>query len=333
MNFPVVILGAGASFDYIHENEVDTTKLKFRPPLTRELFSTRIRTIAKATILEHPSITNLFGEINSGLRAGKDFEEYLREVRGRSVEREKQIISLQYYLHDLFQLISKNYGQQIGNNYGILVQRIIESFDEACFVTFNYDTLLEQSLFPDQNISDIGTFISGPHKLVKVHGSCDWVYSTPSDLKERTLDEGIYQFLIDNPDSAESIRGDKNIIVETQSSDYYPAIAIPIAGKDESDFVCPTEHTSQLIEALSKTDRILVVGWGAGDPALVKLIRKHVNIPVDMYLACGGQTRTIDAIKGKFKDMDLVTIKETRSNAFTFSEFLNNQDCDSFMAQ
>ena len=333
MPYPVIILGAGASYEYIHDQDVYQSKRHYRPPLTKQLFSPRIREIAKGIIAEYPRIIKLFGELNSALRAGKDFEDYLLEVRDRSLERKKQIISFQYYLHDLFQLISKNYGGQVGNNYEILVERIKESFDEACFVTFNYDTLLEQSLFAEKNVSDIRTYISSPHKLIKVHGSCDWVYSTPSNVRERILDEGVYKVLIDNPDLAEIINSHKGITVETQHSDDYPAIAIPIAGKDESDFVCPTEHTNKLIEALSKTDRIILVGWAARDPALIQLIKEHVNCPADMYLVCGATTRTIDAIRKRFNDVSLITIKETRDNAFTFSDFLNSRDCDAFMSE
>lgn len=333
MRYPVIILGAGASYDYIHRNDVYSSKLPYQPPLTKDLFSPRIREIAKGIIDENRSIINLVGELNSALRAGKDFEEYLLEVRDRNLERKKQVISFQYYLHDLFQLISKNYGEQIGNNYEILVGRIKESFDEACFVTFNYDTLLEQSLFPEKKVSNIRTYISSPYKLVKVHGSCDWVYSPPS-MEMGILHESVYEFLIDNPDKAKLISSRKEIIkVETKRTGDYPAIAVPIAGKDKSEFICPTEHTNQLTEALSKTDRILLVGWAAGDPALIQLIKEHVKCPVDMYLVCGSTTRHIDAIREKFNDVGLITIKETRDNAFTFSEFLNNHDCDQFMSQ
>lgn len=212
-----------------------------------------------------------------------------------------------------------------------MVGRIKESFDEACFVTFNYDSLLEQSLFPE-GISHIGTYTSDQYKLVKVHGSCDWLYSTPRDVEWRTIDRGAYEYLINKPDSAETIRTHKMIRLETQRSTDYPAIAIPIAGKDKSEFVCPAEHTDQLLEALSKTDRILIVGWAAGDPALIQLIEEHVHRPVRMYVVCGATTRAIDAVKDKFADVDLVSIMPTGNNAFEFSTFLNNTDCDEFMS-
>lgn len=329
MAYPLIVFGAGASKDYIADADLDQGKLSYEPPLTKDLLSHRIQLLSTAITKNYPEYKPLIGEMNSALRAGKDFEEHLLELSGKGPNRKRQIIAFQYYLRNLFQMISAGYGGQTGNNYEILIGQLKESFDEACFVTFNYDTLLEQSLFPGENNSDIQQYVSGAYKLIKIHGSCDWSYSTPDDVSHE-ISGDIYQHLIKNPESAELISAHK-VITKGNAGQELPAIAIPIAGKDESTFVCPSNHAEQLTEAVSKTDRILLVGWAARDPAFIRILKENISRPVDLFIVCTHLTNVIDAIQQKFDDIEFITVKEIQGDALTFSKFMNSPGCDEFM--
>jgi SIR2-like protein len=53
----------------------------------------------------------------------------------------------------------------------------IRECEKVCFVTFNYDTVLEQALqeYSGWTISDFSMYTRHAHyKLIKLHGSIDW---------------------------------------------------------------------------------------------------------------------------------------------------------------
>ncbi len=54
-----------------------------------------------------------------------------------------------------------------------------------------------------------------------------------------------------------------------------PALALPLTGKDK--YVCPTSHTQALEIALREVDRVLIIGWRAGDKLLLETLKKHLR--------------------------------------------------------
>ena len=77
--------------------------------------------------------------------------------------------------------ISNNYRNVGLSNYDVLVQKAYEyatnKKENVFFVSFNYDTLLENALsklyFGDGRKIDIGDYIKFPLKIIKPHGSCN----------------------------------------------------------------------------------------------------------------------------------------------------------------
>ena len=49
-----------------------------------------------------------------------------------------------------------------------------------------------------------------------------------------------------------------------------PALAVPLRTK--ATFVCPPDHIEKLRSELSKVDRIVSVGWKAGEPHFLDLL-------------------------------------------------------------
>ena len=73
-------------------------------------------------------------------------------------------------------------------------------------------------------------------------------------------------------------------------------------------------------EALSKTDRILVIGWKAGDEELIKLMQKVIKNPV-YVMVVSGNLESIEEIRKKMRVVKqfLFTKGVTR-----FSNFVRN---------
>ena len=268
MSKPVVILGAGASHDYIREDLIlDPSLRKFQPPLTDKLFRTAL--LVKA-VKNYPELEDLISTTEAAIQHGRGLEEYLSEIKTKNKERQSQIVALQFYLHDLFQSITEKY-RQPSNNYNSLIREIKDAGNgEACIATFNYDSLIERALFfaepifpkKDRNIND---YIRGPIKLIKLHGSCDWVHILKDEWGDIKEDYGSsYKFLVKNPDYLRDQfkTKDKDILVKEDFVDtyenmhfgsrkihYHPAIMVPLAEKEDS-FVCPNQHIDVLKNAL-----------------------------------------------------------------------------------
>jgi len=287
---PIIIFGAGASYDYVREELKDSRR---RPPLAKDLFKTAH---FEEIISKYPNVSALASYVISALERGDDVEQCLSAIyetakKQNNFVRKKQIIELMYYLHDLFQEISKSY-RHATNNYSDIICHINDKGCGGCFVTFNYDVLLDLEMgfdYKKNELESLNVYIEKPIKLIKLHGSCDWVnYLRAGDLSSFP---GITQ-----QDSIEYLRLVPDIIFDEapgsptlyRRKDYkysshgnthhfYPALAIPLVGKDK--FVCPKQHIEQLIIQIQNTNRILIIGWKAADEALLSLLCQNIKNP------------------------------------------------------
>lgn len=330
MSYPVIILGAGASFDYIADH-LQVRENKLKPPLADGLCNPRrYEEIIKSYREVEPLIAGA-----SAVLGRKSLEEYLKEVRDKSannMERQKQLVAFEFYLHKLFQWISDGFGGQSANNYTELISQINDTAGEACLVTLNYDLLIEQcpNIIIDENLE---SYIKGPIKLIKLHGSCDWVYwlDPRRGHFEPISIENSYDYMMKKPLS--SLRGKylfhkrcKEYEYRNESGVFHmcPAIAIPLPGK--SGYICPDSHISALKEALSRTDRILIIGWRANDTHLISLIEEHVGPHVDVTIVAGGEEPAKE-VKAKLDHIKNLTFNLSNQ---TFTGFIRSGDHESF---
>lgn len=336
MSKPVIILGAGASKDYVSP-DVNRRDLSWQPPVTNELFG---RNVFDEFLEMYPAIKHLAGDVLSKVPHRMSLEEYLTEIKehkaATDVNRQKQIVSLGFYLQQLFQRISDKYGKQNINNYNTLIAKINDHGGEACVVNFNYDKLLEQ------NISDIvdkvDQYVVGAIKVIKIHGACDWVYTLPNMFNE---DRETYDFFMQNPwfetmstNNTPSLSqvfrnlGNNSYKQSYQGrfANFYPAIAIPVT-KDK--FICPEEHINHLKAALAATNRILIIGWNAGDPHLLELIKQNVNQQTDVTIV-SRNSDSAKAISKKMEGIKLLTFIPSEQEGF--SNFMRSDEIDKFLA-
>ncbi|QQR79106.1 MAG: hypothetical protein IPJ68_02430 [Candidatus Moraniibacteriota bacterium] len=294
MKYPLIILGAGAAFDYVEDrfNSLSVAggiDFRLKPPLTKDLFHERFK--------QFIATNNIVSGIASSMtdEAIGDFEKFLTKIQNeyapRNKERYQQLIALRLYLRDLFREISNNYFSPV-NNYRGLIDRLGDYCGgNAIVVNFNYDLLFEKNLSFYNNSNGfqrVDDYISDAHlKVIKIHGAYNWIqivdesdsHLAPkndeylyrhaerihNDLKITELDEEIY---IDG-------HYRKILKIGTTTTHRYsvPSLAIPIT--DKKNFVCPERHVKLLTDSFEKIDGILIIGWKAGDDYLVDLINKN----------------------------------------------------------
>ena len=104
----------------------------------------------------------------------------------------------------------------------------------------------------------------------------------------------------------------------------FPALAVP-AGETKT-FVCPNSHIEVLKKELAKTDRILVIGWKAGDPHLLNLIKECVTQPTSLFIVSGSKDG-VDKVMGKFKPYGKFSLMGQENG---FSSFIHRDSCATF---
>lgn len=341
----IIILGAGASHDYIDEGIVPMTLSPWKPPLTDQIFGSSQHT----EIIDHfPEATNLVSGARLNISKDNTLESYIQKVseKSKTVEgRQRQLIAFRFYLQNLFEMISEKYYQH-GNNHGELVNQILdrEGGGTACVVTFNYDTLFEKSVDNVLSTKNLYSYIDGEIKVIKPHGSHNWAHVISTkflDDQEEIDDLGAYKFLMRNPSFISGQDPSKvfvKLIEKMKENKYqyhdpknprlalhiYPAIAIPTTSKHE--FVLPEDHLNTLVECLKETDRILVIGWKAGDNNLLGLMEDNINRAVHVTAVSPNDPESI--LNNMYTAK--VPIGSFKHFKMTYTEFMKSNEAEKF---
>jgi hypothetical protein len=193
----------------------------------------------------------------------------------------KELAAIRFYLQRALWKCQADWAQKhFGiTNFAALLREIerwrSEASETVCFVTFNYDTMLEDAIalslgnvFPD-----FSSYVSQTnYKLIKLHGSINWELSVsiPNPTARRIIA------------SAENLGSDKTYHLLPLSPTVldrvevgFPAISIPVENKD--DFNCPTEHVEALARCIPEVTRIVTVGWRASESHFLEMLRKPLT--------------------------------------------------------
>jgi hypothetical protein len=362
----MVILGAGASHDFEMGRRGG---LRWRAPLTDGL------------VEESPSTTTLLNEIPgqaaSGLVAtlrrerrktgGDSLEKSLDKLVGTASTRE--LLGFRMFVQDYMERVSTLGVEEVGTvtNHALLV-RSIESWraaqggsEQVAYVTFNYDTLLDQALSgvygwsPIDSGEDRGLqgYLRGDPRflLFKLHGSSDWAEITfeqttdalPLDRDTTGQVKGRLLQLANRGAVATTgairMGSDRAWRFEwaqtTSDGQFYtiPAISLPLGIK--SAFGCPGGHVQFFDRVWPKVDRILTIGWKAAEPHFLerlKLSPHNVRLEVvtrsittkgevAARLSASG-ARSSDSISGKAQSED-----------WAFTAFLEEGGLETFLAR
>lgn len=340
MAYPLIIFGAGASYDY--STVAGDRKIS---PLTNNLVDQKF--INLDLLKKFPGVNSLLTELLDDVRnKRKSFEQALTDLEkglDKNSPMRKSIVALSFYLKSLFKNVSENIlddemalMHQI-NNYGAIVNKIEHYCDgKACVVTFNYDSLFEQMVNGNSFI-DINDYVNRDIKVIKPHGSHDWVYLITRRQSGYIFqeDQSTFDWATQYPDRLELT---KNIhpyhekqAREFRDSYQVPAIAIPLVGKEA--YICPPFHVKRITEILPDVDRVLIVGWKAADPLLLELLKEHLPkyVPIVVVSKDKEEAKSvIHTIRDILSDWPMETFSPASTN---FSGFMSSQECIDFFSK
>lgn len=267
----------------------------------------------------------------------ENIEEVLEDFRVKAetdVECRRQLQAVQYYIRAVIKHCQEQWvGLTDGaSNYKSLLNHVRDR-GPLCFVTFNYDTLLEAALAGlDFTIPSIDHYIRGPYRLIKLHGSIDWVTwaaasSVPLSPHQQATEEDLIRAapIVEENDSVIEKDG---VTPTFHPSPYFhlPALAIPTLSKQK--FVCPPQHVSALQKFIPQVTEIAVIGWRANERNFVEMLAGGLQNPVRIIAACGGEEAANETLR-KLREADIKGDFEAAPGGFT--DFVVSRRMEAFL--
>jgi hypothetical protein len=346
----MVIFGAGASYDSFARHSPESKMYpEDRPPLAIELFDDRP---AFAKILRlFPDCQSVASDLRH--RDPKQgVEQVLERLQSESVNDpigQREMAAVRYYLQKIIWDCEMRWEERHNGatNYRSLLRLIRIHNKEpgpVCFVTFNYDTLLEKALPAlDLHIGTIRDYIKNDrYKLFKVHGSVNWmrVLSPPCDLAEIASPD-MHEWLIHHANivfTGEPLPDDFELVADISSGkllhedhrgmerEYalFPAIAIPVENKVQ--FEMPSDHLGLLKKLMPSVTKLLVIGWRATDIPFLELLSKASAARV--HIVCESEEKG-DEVREKLLHGG-VNPKEFYANYRGFTDFVIGGKAETF---
>jgi hypothetical protein len=312
----LVVFGAGASYDSDPDHPppapasagIFLSIEEHRPPLANRLFENRPQFLS--TMDSFPECRPLIPRLRkSGVAVEQELARLLAEASSYP-ERHRQLAAIRYYLRRaLWDCENRWHAVHHGiTNYVALLDEIerwrVESKEQVCFVTFNYDTMLEEAMGPVLRLG-VRNMDSNPswenYPLFKLHGSVNWGRVVEGIRSEGGSPIRLYQHLIstvtpDNPlvtgrymlcDADMRPNPDTGVVL-------YPALSIPVEKKDE--FSCPSGHVTALKGMLPKVTKMITIGWRATEAEFLNMLRdsrsaviKGIRQDVELLVVTGSK--------------------------------------------
>ena len=280
----LVVMGAGASYDSDPRRQPRGLEPKSsrRPPLAKQLFDDREHFVQIQG--RFPDCMVIAAQLQYPPK-GKSLEQQLQLLQKESQVdpiRQRQLLAVRYYLQCILWQCEMDWVEQAkgATNHASLVDQIrhfLPTSDQVCFVTFNYDRLLETALRGiGLKINALDDYITDRQwKLIKLHGSVNWAreIETPIDMAGRGNAWEVAAEVISKADGLK-VSSEYRLVSEYPgggSGGLLPAIAIPL--QDKLDFECPDTHVQALRAFLPQADSLLLIGWRASEKQFVELLR------------------------------------------------------------
>lgn len=288
----IVIAGAGASFDAISPGRQASQALS-TPPLASSLFEETA--LSLEVLREIPQAAPIVQEMRRLRHTGGAVETSLASLVDRALSTRdagyiRDVLAIRFYLRELIVRAQApvTHGTAGLTNYLALVGRLYEhtlsAKDGVCYVTFNYDTLLETAVATrySRPLTKLTDYIHPSVSVLKPHGSVNWVQAFPHINGEALTS---YHLHIQNLQNATSVDMDHpgEIIMlrdrekssgMAQEHSTFPALAVPVDNKD--DFVFPPSHMTRLVDCLRGATELLLIGWRASEAKFLELCAKEL---------------------------------------------------------
>ena len=204
----------------------------------------------------------------------------------------QQLMAIRFYLqYALWKCQKRWFNHHSGiTNYATLIREIdrwrFEFNEQVSFVTFNYDTMLEQAMFQvlGFNLQDFKSYTSQKHySVIKLHGSINWGRGLAGISSQ---DSWGYPRII--KEAANLTLSTNYVLVNTPfdaTNALIPALAIPVEKKDE--FSCPETHVKGLEGLLPSVTKLLIIGWRATEVDFLNMPRSHLRGTPDAMIVSG----------------------------------------------
>lgn len=288
----VVVLGAGAS-----RGAADNWG-SLRPPLTVDLFDEE----EYGALLQENALAHQAGRLIADERTRDDalgLERVLHDLRNSEFEHQRRLAyAVPPYLQRLLHAVSEAHYRQ-AFRYDRLIERLLR-LPEVCFMTLNYDVMLDLRLADHHPLNDFDDYISRDKNwsLIKLHGSVNWVYEFPTSGRPSPPTEEPFlgeQYMRCVPPGSSLERINQSLTGQT-----YPALALPEGEQDR--LVLPPRHEQWIrgrLEAAPNID-LLVIGYSGIDLEVLTLI-KSAKTPVRLMTIVNQSHSSAIEVRDRFE--------------------------------
>lgn len=333
-----IILGAGASFDLIPEEQKSQAVKDsyFAPPKTSGIAT--LPHVLEQYLAYYPRAYTAISNMRSRLQNGTETIEGMMRQLKDSTEQSKiqQFKQIPLYLQHIFGLISRNYSYHPINYASLISEAMRSDVERVAFITTNYDLFIDQALSAESDIilDDMSKYISDEKKwlYVKLHGSVNWGRNIKREgIRNPGASLGA---LLDNVArlNLDTELEEKIEVVSTYlnrpnvEERYYPAITVPVDNKYE--FNCPSEHVETLKLFLQDCKNFLIIGSSGKDQDVIDLLKQHTRYVNFVTVVCNS---TAEQTKERFKDaISQFQPAGWRDYDGGFSKFVHSRDLGAF---
>ncbi len=309
----LVILGAGASYDSAPDHPPGGGKaIGDRPPLANELFEARPEFLPDLD--EYPECRPIVPRLRPS--ADRPIETELERIQEEGKDnpvRHRQLAAVRFYIRRMLTRCTDSWHHTHARgvtNYLALVDAIRQHPTTAlpvCFVTFNYDRLLERAL-PEVGVEirDLPDYITNPHyKVIKLHGSVDWAHEIETDIvavrdRSGARESRVVREIINRAPELVIRPGHRRanglpVAAGPEGPALFPALAIPVVAKQQ--FECPDTHVTALREFLPRVRKVLIVGWRGTEAPFLDLLRAGMTNAAMALAACGSPSSGTETLE------------------------------------
>jgi hypothetical protein len=349
----LVIFGAGASYDSCAVHPPPgvarppgvkvlsslSSEVEGRPPLADHLFQPAY-TRRNPTDVERAQLIISRIQSHSG-SIEERLQHYETKAKASPVFR-GQIQALRFYLHRTIYSCEAHWRANVAvgglTNYATLIGAIEEGtpHQEVFLVTFNYDTLLEQTLTRGLGIplSKSEDYLAhSRYRLIKPHGCLTWSHPVLTPLGHFDSEGSLVARVIEAATSEDLKLGPLLIgrwpfERDGEGNALVPALALPVEPK--SQFVCPDEHVRRLVEGLPRVTKVLIVGWKAAEKYFLQLLAEHLSPDVVGLVVAGSTNEATEDIIPALKRAGIPGTFSAATGGFTTS-LCSEREIDAFL--